>query len=82
MITLFFFCRVKSAGAVSYADIDECTYRREVHFCYDLKLPEGFLPNNLGKPITPFLSRFLAFLQQMHLPSAFTIKMVNRWRGG
>ncbi|KAK2978230.1 hypothetical protein RJ640_024263 [Escallonia rubra] len=42
-------------GAVSYTDIDGCNYRRDVIFCYDLKLPERFIPKNQGKPIgTPW----------------------------
>ncbi|KAL8152536.1 hypothetical protein V2J09_010296 [Rumex salicifolius] len=45
---------VKSAGAVSYADIDGHRYRREVHFCFDLKLPEGFLPKNLDGEVESF----------------------------
>lgn len=45
---------VKSAGAVSYADIDGHRYRREVHFCYDLKLPQGFLPKNLDGEVESF----------------------------
>ncbi|KAL5982776.1 Beta-galactosidase 10 [Asimina triloba] len=35
-------------GAVSYADIDGYGYKRDVLFCYDLELPDGFVPNNEG----------------------------------
>lgn len=37
-------------GAISYSDIDGYRYKRDVLFCYDLKLPEDFVPNNQGKP--------------------------------
>ncbi|XP_060958844.1 nudix hydrolase 20, chloroplastic isoform X2 [Cannabis sativa] len=35
-----------SVGAVSYMDIDGYRYKRDVLFCYDLKLPESFIPKN------------------------------------
>jgi hypothetical protein len=37
-------------GAVSYMDIDGYRYKRDVLFCYDLKLPESFRPENQGGP--------------------------------
>ncbi|CAK9152737.1 unnamed protein product [Ilex paraguariensis] len=37
-------------GAVSYMDIDGYRFKRDVLFCYDLKLPEDFTPKNQGKP--------------------------------
>lgn len=45
---------VKPAGAVSYTDIDGFRYRREVHFCYDLKLPDGFTPVNEDGEVESF----------------------------
>ncbi|KAK1367062.1 hypothetical protein POM88_042623 [Heracleum sosnowskyi] len=33
-------------GVVSYMDIDGYRYKRDVLFCYDLKLPESFVPKN------------------------------------
>ncbi|VFQ63083.1 unnamed protein product [Cuscuta campestris] len=33
-------------GAVSYSDIDGYRFKRDVLFCYDLKLPESFIPSN------------------------------------
>lgn len=46
------FCshRALPVGAVSYMDIDGYSYKRDVLFCYDLKLPESFVPENEGKP--------------------------------
>ncbi|XWS26895.1 hypothetical protein CRYUN_Cryun26dG0069500 [Craigia yunnanensis] len=41
--------RAIPVGAVSYSDIDGQRFKRDVLFCYDLKLPEGFIPNNQGK---------------------------------
>ena len=35
-------------GAISYMDIDGHRFKRDVMFCYDLKLPEGFIPRNEG----------------------------------
>nr|XP_029118693.1 nudix hydrolase 20, chloroplastic isoform X4 [Elaeis guineensis] len=37
-----------SVGAISYIDIDKYKYKRDVLFCYDLKLPAGFIPKNEG----------------------------------
>lgn len=39
-------------------DIDGYRYKRDVLFCYDLKLPESFIPRNEGKPLN-----CLAFIQ-------------------
>lgn len=36
-------------GAISYMDIDGYRYKRDVLFCYDLKLPVDFSPKNEGK---------------------------------
>ncbi|KAF3333182.1 Nudix hydrolase 20 [Carex littledalei] len=33
-------------GAVSYMDIEGYRYKRDVLFCYDLKLPPDFVPKN------------------------------------
>lgn len=41
--------RAIPVGAVSYMDIDGYRYKRDVLFCYDLKLPESFVPKNEGK---------------------------------
>ncbi|XVE54318.1 hypothetical protein DITRI_Ditri03aG0070900 [Diplodiscus trichospermus] len=41
--------RAIPVGAVSYSDIDGQRFKRDVLFTYDLKLPEGFVPNNQGK---------------------------------
>ena len=46
---LCFSYRAIPVGAVSYSDIDGQKFKRDVLFCYDLKLPEGFVPNNQGK---------------------------------
>ncbi|CAI9100285.1 OLC1v1037249C1 [Oldenlandia corymbosa var. corymbosa] len=41
--------KANPVGVVSYADVDELKFRRDVVFCYDLKLPEDFVPNNEGE---------------------------------
>ncbi|KAL7239828.1 hypothetical protein ACSBR2_005658 [Camellia fascicularis] len=41
-------------GAVSYMDIDGYRYKRDVLFCYDLKLPEGFIPKNQDGEVESF----------------------------
>ncbi|KAJ9548924.1 hypothetical protein OSB04_021467 [Centaurea solstitialis] len=41
-------------GIVSYIDIDGCRFKREVLFCYDLKLPETFIPNNQDGEVESF----------------------------
>ncbi|KAG9459328.1 hypothetical protein H6P81_003836 [Aristolochia fimbriata] len=43
-----------SVGAVSYADIDGHRYKRDVLFCYDLELPDGFIPNNQDGEVESF----------------------------
>ncbi|KAI9088087.1 hypothetical protein K1719_030064 [Acacia pycnantha] len=41
-------------GAVSYMDIDGYRYKRDVLFCYDLKLPESFEPKNEDGEVESF----------------------------
>lgn len=41
-------------GAVSYEDIDGYCYKRDVLFCYDLKLADGFIPNNQDGEVESF----------------------------
>ncbi|XP_034699457.1 nudix hydrolase 20, chloroplastic-like isoform X2 [Vitis riparia] len=41
-------------GAVSYGDIDGYRYKRDVLFCYDLKLPEDFIPRNQDGEVESF----------------------------
>ncbi|KAK9141864.1 hypothetical protein Syun_011264 [Stephania yunnanensis] len=41
-------------GAVSYIDIDEYKYKRDVLFCYDLKIPDGFVPSNQDGEVDSF----------------------------
>ncbi|XP_062010618.1 nudix hydrolase 20, chloroplastic-like [Rosa rugosa] len=41
-------------GAVSYMDIDGYSYKRDVLFCYDLKLPESFMPKNQDGEVESF----------------------------
>ncbi|KAH7844753.1 hypothetical protein Vadar_031314 [Vaccinium darrowii] len=41
-------------GAVSYMDIDGYRYKRDVLFCSDLKLPEGFIPENQDGEVESF----------------------------
>ena len=48
--------RAVPVGAVSYGDIDGYRYKRDVLFCYDLKLPDDFIPKNQGKHIDAQLS--------------------------
>ncbi|OAY85155.1 Nudix hydrolase 20, chloroplastic [Ananas comosus] len=36
-------------GAVSYTDIEGYRYKRDVLFCYDLRLPADFIPKNEGE---------------------------------
>jgi hypothetical protein len=45
---MFVFASATSVGAVSYMDIDGFRYKRDVLFCYDLRLPVDFVPNNEG----------------------------------
>ncbi|GFP90603.1 nudix hydrolase 20 chloroplastic [Phtheirospermum japonicum] len=41
--------KATAVGAVSYLDIDGYRLKRDVLFCYDLELPEDFVPANKGK---------------------------------
>lgn len=41
-------------GAVSYMDIDGQRFKRDVLFCYDLKLPEDFVPKNEDGEVESF----------------------------
>ncbi|KAJ0031014.1 hypothetical protein Pint_13125 [Pistacia integerrima] len=41
-------------GAVSYMDIDGYRYKRDVLVCYDLKLPEDFIPENQDGEVESF----------------------------
>ncbi|KAK1360482.1 Nudix hydrolase domain-containing protein [Heracleum sosnowskyi] len=41
-------------GVVSYMDIDGYRYKRDVLFCYDLKLPESFVPKNQDGEVGSF----------------------------
>ncbi|KAF0913476.1 hypothetical protein E2562_022368 [Oryza meyeriana var. granulata] len=43
-----------SIGAVSYMDIKGFRYKRDVLFCYDLKLPADFVPNNEDGEVDSF----------------------------
>ncbi|KAL9224486.1 hypothetical protein vseg_000514 [Gypsophila vaccaria] len=45
---------VKPVGAVSYTDIDGYRLKRDVLFCYDLELPENFVPNNTDGEVESF----------------------------
>ncbi|PIN04160.1 Thiamine pyrophosphokinase [Handroanthus impetiginosus] len=46
--------RATAAGAVSYLDIDGYRFKRDVLFCYDLKLPEGFVPKKEDGEVESF----------------------------
>ncbi|XP_020233241.1 nudix hydrolase 20, chloroplastic [Cajanus cajan] len=41
-------------GAVSYMDIDGFRFKRDVLFCYDLKLPKDFVPKNEDGEVDSF----------------------------
>ncbi|KAJ1289271.1 hypothetical protein BS78_02G151400 [Paspalum vaginatum] len=43
-----------SVGAISYMDIEGFRYKRDVLFCYDLKLPDDFIPNNEDGEVDSF----------------------------
>lgn len=43
-----------AVGAVSYTDIDGYRFKRDVLFCYDLKLPEDFIPTNEDEEVESF----------------------------
>ncbi|XP_015160571.1 nudix hydrolase 20, chloroplastic-like isoform X2 [Solanum tuberosum] len=44
----------KPVGAVSYVDIEGYRMKRDVLFCYDLKLPGGFIPHNEDGEVESF----------------------------
>ncbi|KAL4571554.1 hypothetical protein LXL04_018315 [Taraxacum kok-saghyz] len=46
--------RAIPVGAVSYMDIDGYRFKRDVLFCYDLKLPESFVPKNMDGEVGSF----------------------------
>ncbi|XP_042002672.1 nudix hydrolase 20, chloroplastic-like [Salvia splendens] len=46
--------KAKAVGAVTYSDIDGYRFNRDVLFCYDLKLPEDFLPTNEDGEVESF----------------------------
>ena len=59
-------CSAIPVGAISYMDIDGYRYKRDVLFCYDLKLPESFIPKNEGKAYLS-LTFFVLFLyEELH----------------
>ncbi|XP_031501223.1 nudix hydrolase 20, chloroplastic-like [Nymphaea colorata] len=43
-----------AASAVSYMDIEGYRLKRDVLFCYDLKLPDDFIPNNQDGEVSSF----------------------------
>ncbi|XP_076928835.1 nudix hydrolase 20, chloroplastic-like [Bidens hawaiensis] len=46
--------RAIPVGVVSYMDIDGYRFKRDVLFCYDLKLPESFVPENQDGEVGSF----------------------------
>ncbi|XP_010493015.1 PREDICTED: nudix hydrolase 20, chloroplastic-like [Camelina sativa] len=46
--------RAIAVGAVSYMDIDHYCFKRDVLFCYDLELPEDFVPQNQDGEVESF----------------------------
>ncbi|XP_076910241.1 nudix hydrolase 20, chloroplastic-like [Bidens hawaiensis] len=46
--------RAIPVGVVSYMDIDGYRFKRDVLFCYDLKLPESFVPDNQDGEVGSF----------------------------
>ncbi|XP_076937342.1 nudix hydrolase 20, chloroplastic-like [Bidens hawaiensis] len=46
--------RAIPVGVVAYMDIDGYRFKRDVLFCYDLKLPESFVPNNQDGEVGSF----------------------------
>ncbi|KAF8096526.1 hypothetical protein N665_0307s0053 [Sinapis alba] len=46
--------RAIPVGAVSYMDINQYSFKRDVLFCYDLKLPEDFVPKNQDGEVESF----------------------------
>lgn len=59
--------RAIPVGAVSYVDIDGYRYKRDVLFCYDLKLPESFRPENQGSQLKLNPSQFFYQLLSLTL---------------
>ncbi|CAN6456357.1 unnamed protein product [Victoria cruziana] len=43
-----------AAGAVSYMDIEGYRFKRDVLFCYDLKVPDVFIPSNQDGEVGSF----------------------------
>ncbi|WCJ29744.1 hypothetical protein M5689_011359 [Euphorbia peplus] len=41
-------------GAVSYIDIEGFRYKRDVLFCYDLRLPDSFIPESRDGEVESF----------------------------
>ncbi|KAM0041159.1 putative thiamine diphosphokinase [Helianthus debilis subsp. tardiflorus] len=46
--------RAIPVGVVSYMDIDGYRFKRDVLFCYDLKLPESYIPHNQDGEVGSF----------------------------
>ncbi|XP_078432265.1 nudix hydrolase 20, chloroplastic-like [Wolffia australiana] len=46
--------RAVPVGAVSYVDIDGPRYKRDVLFCYDIRLPQEFVPKNEDGEVESF----------------------------
>ncbi|XP_002871886.2 nudix hydrolase 20, chloroplastic isoform X2 [Arabidopsis lyrata subsp. lyrata] len=46
--------RAIAVGAVSYMDIDQYCFKRDVLFCYDLELPQDFVPKNQDGEVESF----------------------------
>nr|GEW85207.1 NUDIX hydrolase 20, chloroplastic-like [Tanacetum cinerariifolium] len=46
--------RAIPVGAVSYMDIEGYRFKRDVLFCYDLKLPDSFIPENQDGEVGSF----------------------------
>ena len=72
--------RAIPVGAISYMDIDGYRYKRDVEFCYDLKLPKSFLPKNEGKPYKFFSFTVVYVLVMPCSPFVITGLINIRWR--
>ncbi|KHN20709.1 Nudix hydrolase 20, chloroplastic [Glycine soja] len=48
-------------GAISYLDVDGHRYKRDVEFCYDLKLPKSFLPKNEDTSLLNILDIWISY---------------------
>ncbi|KAL8497937.1 hypothetical protein ACS0TY_021331 [Phlomoides rotata] len=46
--------KATAVGAVSYMDIDGYRFKRDILFCYDLKLPESYVPKNEDGEVESF----------------------------